>query len=57
MVVSCPPVARSELKKPVYDSGLTKRAEGMSFVNAKPSVSLGLGKQDFGGRGEVQLVF
>ena len=42
--------------KLVYESKFRKRAEGMSFVNLKPATFSGLGKQDFEGSGEVQIV-
>jgi hypothetical protein len=45
-----------EFTKPVYDSTFMKRAKGMSFVNSKPGAFPDLGKQDFGGSGEVQLL-
>ncbi len=49
-------VAQGEFKKLVYESTFTKLAGGMSFVNSKPDAFPGLGKQDFRGRGEVQIV-
>jgi len=50
------PAGLGEVKKLVYDSTFRKRAEGMSFVNSPPGAFPGLGKQDFRGSGEGQLL-
>jgi hypothetical protein len=48
--------ALGEFTKLVYDSKFKKLAKGMSFVNAQQTSLSGLGKQDFGGSGAVQLL-
>ena len=49
-------IGQGKFKKPVYESKFIKLAKEMSFVNSKPGAFLGLGKQDFSGRGDERYL-